>query len=216
MLNDRTALRGALEAAQLIGLVRTKDPLDAVALGNALLRGGFRAIEVSFTTPQAPEVIATLSAQNDALVGAGTVLQPEQALAALVAGAKFLVAPVQPPHLVSMAHEAGRVAIVGGLTPNEIQSALDSGADFAKVFPVQAMGGPSYLKDLLAPFPHWPLLVSGGVDCGNFGAFLEAGARLVVMGSAAFPARLVADRDWGAISTYVSSLLRSPAAVTSR
>ncbi|MBI6546451.1 MAG: 2-dehydro-3-deoxyphosphogluconate aldolase, partial [Cyanobacteria bacterium NC_groundwater_1444_Ag_S-0.65um_54_12] len=164
---------------------------------------GLGAIEVAFTTPGAVVAIAELVSTRRGLVGAGTVLQVEQAKAALAAGASFLVAPVDSGILLEHAHAAGAVAIVGGLTPQEIWNVHALGADFVKVFPVRAMGGPNYLRDLLAPFPDLRLLVSGGVDAANYREYLAAGAQLVALGSTLTPPALVAKQDWQGIIEHV-------------
>ncbi len=200
---DRAANLSALKEAQIIGLIRCKRPDEAIALGRAFLAGGMKAVEVSFTTPNAEDVIEVLASDGTGIIGAGTVLQPHQAMGALAAGAKFLVAPYQPKHLVPYARDAAAVAILGGLTPNEIQSALDLGADFVKIFPVRAVGGPTYLRDILAPMPDVPVLVSGGVDATNYKQYLEAGASLVLLGSSLVPPDLFAAKDWDGIARYI-------------
>ncbi|MBM3274503.1 MAG: bifunctional 4-hydroxy-2-oxoglutarate aldolase/2-dehydro-3-deoxy-phosphogluconate aldolase [Candidatus Sericytochromatia bacterium] len=204
---DRAATLSELKDARVIGLVRTKDRGEGIALGRALMEGGIRAIEVSFTTPQAEEVIEVLAGDGTGLVGAGTVIQPQQAMAALAAGARFLIAPNQPKHLVPYCRDDGAVAILGGLTPHEIMTAIEAGADFVKVFPVRSMGGASYIRDISLPFPDLPLLVSGGVDHTNYLDFLEAGASLVVMGSGFIPAGLLAARNWPGVSRWIHETL---------
>jgi 2-dehydro-3-deoxyphosphogluconate aldolase/(4S)-4-hydroxy-2-oxoglutarate aldolase len=212
---DRAAALRYLTEAKVLGLVRTKDPDEAIALGRALLAGGMKAVEVSFTTPEAERVIETLVAEGTGMIGAGTVLQPQQAMGALAAGARFLIAPHQPKHLVPYARDDGAVAIMGGLTPNEIMTALEAGADFVKIFPVRAVGGPTYIRDVTAPFPDLPVLVSGGVDHTNYQDYLAAGASLAVLGSGFLPGGLQAARDWDGISRFVRATLYPASSVSS-
>ncbi|MBM3268273.1 MAG: bifunctional 4-hydroxy-2-oxoglutarate aldolase/2-dehydro-3-deoxy-phosphogluconate aldolase [Candidatus Sericytochromatia bacterium] len=213
---DRAATLRFLAEAKVLGLVRTGDPDEAIALGRALLAGGIKAVEVSFTTPEAERVIETLVADGVGMIGAGTVLQPQQAMGALAAGARFLIAPSQPKHLVPYARDDGAVAIMGGLTPNEIVAAMEAGADFVKIFPVRAVGGAAYVRDLRGPFPDLPVLVSGGVDHTNYQDFLAAGAALVVMGSGFLPAALLQARDWTGIARYVRETLYEASSVSNR
>lgn len=213
---DRAANLSLLKEARVIGLIRCKRADEAVALGRAYFKAGMTAVEVSFTTPDAEAVIEMLAGDDCGIVGAGTVLQPQQAMGALAAGARFLVAPAQPKHLVPYARDAGAVSILGGLTPNEIVSAMELGADFVKIFPVRAVGGPTYIRDIMAPLPDLPVLVSGGVDAGNYRQYLEAGASLALLGSALVPQELMDAKDWDGIAAHVRQAVYSPSPVTRR
>ncbi len=193
--------------ARRVGLVRTRSAETALALGRALLDAGLEAIEVSFVTPDAAHVIAALVAEGRGIVGAGTVIDAERARAASSAGAAFLVSPGQPAGMVERAHEAGATAILGGLTPTEILSALAMGADVVKVFPIRAVGGPSYLRDVLAPMPDTRFLVSGGVTLANHREYLAAGASLCTLGSGLVPENLLIAGDWPAVTAHVRAAL---------
>ncbi|MBU6429537.1 MAG: bifunctional 4-hydroxy-2-oxoglutarate aldolase/2-dehydro-3-deoxy-phosphogluconate aldolase, partial [Cyanobacteria bacterium REEB65] len=205
--SDQSSPADRLRETRCIGLIRTQSALSAIDLGKAMLAGGLRALEVSFTTPDAHEAIAALAADGRGLIGAGTVLEPAQAEAALRAGASFLISPGQPEHVVHAAHAAGSIAILGGLTPVEILAARHLGADFVKVFPIRAVGGPDYVRDVLAPLPDIPILVSGGVDAGNFRRYLAAGAQLCVLGSQLVPTKLLEAKAWSAISDHIRAAL---------
>lgn len=202
-----TPLLARLVDAQCLGLVRMRDPEQALGLGRALLEAGLKAIEVSFVTPDAPRVIAELAALGQGIVGAGTVLEQSQATAALEAGARFLISPGQIPEIPLLAHEAGAIAILGGLTPVEIVAARKLGADFVKIFPVRAMGGAAYIRDIRAPLPDVPVLVSGGVDPRNYRDYLAAGAQLCTLGSGLVPEELLAAGDWSAVAAHVRAAL---------
>ncbi len=193
--------------ARRVGLVRTRSAETALALGRALLDAGLDAIEVSFVTPDAARAIAALAAEGRGIIGAGTVVDVERARAAVNAGAAFLVSPGQPAGVVELAHEAGASAILGGLTPTEILAALALGADFVKVFPIRAMGGPSYLRDVLAPLPGTRFLVSGGVTLANHREYLAAGAALCTLGSGLVPENLLVSGDWPAVTAHVRAAL---------
>lgn len=138
------------------------------------------------TVPGGVEVIARLVAQlgQSALVGAGTVLDTEEAKRCLAAGARFLVSPGYVPGLVKTAHEGGAAAMVGALTPSEVINCWRDGADFVKIFPCSALGGASYLSALRAPLPMVKLLPTGGVTLETLPDYLAAGAAALGVGAA--------------------------------
>lgn len=187
----------APDALRLVAVIRADRPEGALLAARAMAQAGVRGIEITFTVPDAATIIRAAVAElpPEAVVGAGTVLTREQADAALAAGARFLVSPVGDPWLVAMGHEAGVAVAIGGLTPTEIVAAHRAGADYVKLFPGDALGGPRYITNLRGPLPDIPLMVTGGVTRENAAAYLAAGAQSVGLGSDLVPKQLVAADD---------------------
>jgi 2-dehydro-3-deoxyphosphogluconate aldolase / (4S)-4-hydroxy-2-oxoglutarate aldolase len=159
--------------------------------------------------PEAAEAIRTLAAEWPGAVGAGTVLTASQGEQALGSGAAFLVSPVCLPELAPMCREAGALAVLGGLTPNEIVAAVKAQADLIKVFPISAMGGPAYVKSVLEPLPSVQLMVSGGVGRDEIGTYLRLGVRSVALGGALMPKPLVRAGDWVGLEAHARAFTAS-------
>lgn len=175
-------------------ILRTDDQKRASEAMEAALRGGFKVVEFTLTTPGALELIADFSRRPGMLVGAGTVLTTRQARAALDAGARFLVSPVTDDDVIAAAVEAGALAMPGTHTPTEMLRAHRAGAQLCKLFPAAA-GGPAYVKSILAPLPFLRIVPTNGVDAGNAAAYLEAGCFAVGMVASVFdPADMAAGR----------------------
>ncbi len=181
----------------VIAVVRMDSGANLVGAARALARGGVAAVEVTMTTPGALDVIAEAGAAlgDDALIGAGTVLRPDQARQAVEAGAAFLVAPTIDAEVIGIAHGAGSAMIAGALTPNEIDRAMQLGADLIKLFPGR-VATPGYFKDILGPFPRARLLPTGNVDLETTPSYIAAGAVAVGVGKALVDAAAVASGDW--------------------
>jgi 2-dehydro-3-deoxyphosphogluconate aldolase / (4S)-4-hydroxy-2-oxoglutarate aldolase len=190
--------RQRLQDEQLVAVVRADSPGAAVGAGNALADGGVRALEITFTTPEADVAIAELNRREDVFVGAGTVLDAEQASRAIEAGAKFLVSPGLVPEVLEAGVGAGILAVPGALTPTEVLAARRH-AEVIKLFP-SSLGGPAYLKALLAPFPDLRLIPTGGIDAGNLGQWLDAGAFALGAGGDLCPPKLIAAGDFEALA----------------
>jgi 2-dehydro-3-deoxyphosphogluconate aldolase/(4S)-4-hydroxy-2-oxoglutarate aldolase len=168
----------------------------------ALLKGGLRAIEITLTTPGAVDLIRQLAerySRDEILLGAGTVLEADEAEAAIDAGAEFLVSPSIEIDVIKQCQEDKIVCIPGAYTPTEIRTAMKAGADVVKIFPA-SIGGPAYLRDLAGPLPGVPLLPSGSVSFETVGAFFSAGAFAVAVGSTLVDKQLVRDRNFDAIA----------------
>jgi 2-dehydro-3-deoxyphosphogluconate aldolase / (4S)-4-hydroxy-2-oxoglutarate aldolase len=186
---DRPAERTveALARAVLVPVMRDDDPAAAVARGLGFVAGGLTALEITFTVPDAATAIRSLVAEladQTVLVGAGTVLTEQQAAAALDAGARFLVSPVNPPFLLPLAREAGVLAVPGAATPHEVWQAVAGGALMVKLFPIARLGGPAFVRDLLAPMPDLRLVATGGVGPRDVVPLLAAGCVAVALGAA--------------------------------
>jgi 2-dehydro-3-deoxyphosphogluconate aldolase/(4S)-4-hydroxy-2-oxoglutarate aldolase len=181
-------------------------------VARALVRGGITLIEVTMTIPNAVDVLTALAAEvpDGVLLGAGSVVQAEPARAVVAAGARFVVSPVLAAAIAPVAAAGGAACVLGALTPSEMVQATAAGADFVKVFPADAAGGPAYFRAVLAPLPALRLLPSGGVKLENFVAYLEAGAVALALGSDLAPAGMVKAGDWDGIAAraanYVAAL----------
>ena len=187
-----------LQAEQLLAVVRAPDAGAAVRTAHALAAGGLRAIEITFTTPDAASAIAALAGDDDLFVGAGTVLTAEQAEAAIQAGAEFLVSPSLALPVLERGAAASVLTIPGAVTPTELVTASEH-AEVVKLFPA-SLGGPSYMRAVLAPLPHLKLVPTGGVSVDNLGEWLAAGAFALGAGSDLCPGELIAAGDFGAIT----------------
>lgn len=177
-------------------------PADKVCpVAEALLAGGVRCIEVTFNTPGAADMIRALkrSCGDKMLVGAGTVLDTETCKTAIDAGADFILSPTLNTAVITMCNRYGKVAVPGVMTPTEILTAMEAGADIVKVFPAGTLGI-SYIKDVLGPLNHACIMAVGGVDADNAAAFFKAGAKCVGVGSALVSKALIDAGDYAAIT----------------
>jgi 2-dehydro-3-deoxyphosphogluconate aldolase/(4S)-4-hydroxy-2-oxoglutarate aldolase len=155
-----------------------------MAAAEAVAAGGISIVEVTMTVPGALDAITQLvkNLGRDVLVGAGTVLDAQTARQCFDAGAQFLVCPGLDLGTIKAANDADKVIMAGALTPTEIIAAWKGGADFIKIFPASAVGGPSYLKALRGPLPQIPLVPTGGVNLNTAAEFIRAGAAALGIG----------------------------------
>ncbi len=185
-----------LQALKEIGLVPVlrADSVDkALALAEAIEAGGVNVLEVTMTVPGAIEVMKRLAKERpDILIGAGTVLDPETARMCILEGAQFVVSPALNLGTIEMCHRYSIAVLPGALTPTEIVTAWQAGADVVKVFPCSALGGAKYLTALKGPLPHIDLIPTGGVSLATAREFLEAGAFALGVGSDLVDAKAMA------------------------
>lgn len=169
----------------VIPVVRASSAEEAMAAIDAITSGGVNVLEITMTVPGAVRVMEAVTARYGAevLVGAGTVLDPETARACLLAGAQFIVSPALNVATIELCRRYGVAIMPGALTPTEVVTAWQAGADFVKVFPAGAMGGASYLKALKAPLPQVELVPTGGVSLKTAADFIKAGASAIGIGS---------------------------------
>ena len=169
----------------VIPVVRASSADEAIQVVEAIKAGGVSLLEITMTVPGAVQVIERLTKRfgNEAIVGAGTVLDPETARSCIDAGAKFIVSPALNLETIARCRELDVTVMPGALTPTEIVSAWNAGADFVKVFPCGAMGGASYIKSLKAPLPQIELVPTGGVTLATAASFIEAGAAAIGVGA---------------------------------
>lgn len=167
----------------VLPVIRAESKDQAKAVVAAIAAGGISTIEITMTVPGAVDLIAELAKDENLLIGAGTVLDPETARACISAGANFIISPALNFDTIQYCNDVETVVMPGALTPTEVVNAWEAGADLVKVFPCSAMGGASYLKSLKAPLPQIKLIPTGGVSLDNAADFIKAGAEAVGVGA---------------------------------
>jgi 2-dehydro-3-deoxyphosphogluconate aldolase/(4S)-4-hydroxy-2-oxoglutarate aldolase len=169
----------------LIPVVRATSADEAMRAIDAIREGGISVLEITMTVPGAVKLIEEVANRygSDALVGAGTVLDPETATACISSGARFVVSPALNLDTIACCRQRDIAVMPGALTPTEVVQAWNAGADFVKVFPAGAVGGPSYLKALKAPLPQIELVPTGGVSLKTAADFIRAGASALGVGA---------------------------------
>jgi 2-dehydro-3-deoxyphosphogluconate aldolase / (4S)-4-hydroxy-2-oxoglutarate aldolase len=177
----------------VIAVVRAPRVADPASLAMAFAGHGIRCVEFTFTIADVLSAIRA-AAERGAVVGAGTVLDPDQAHKAIDAGARFVVTPAIRVDVAHVCHDLGVPVVLGAFTPTEVRSAVEAGAAAVKLFPSR-IGGPEYVRDLLGPFPNLALVPSGGVGPENMRAYLEAGAVAVSLGASLAPPDAVESGD---------------------
>jgi 2-dehydro-3-deoxyphosphogluconate aldolase/(4S)-4-hydroxy-2-oxoglutarate aldolase len=162
----------------LVPVLRASSSLEAMTIADAIMAGGVNILEVTMTVPGAIHVIEQLANHHGTklLLGAGTVLDPETARSCILAGAQFIVSPALDLRTIELCRRYTVPIMPGALTPTEIVSAWQAGADVVKVFPCSALGGAKYLKALQGPLPQIQLIPTGGVSLATAEEFLAAGA----------------------------------------
>jgi len=169
----------------VIPVVRATTAEEAMRAIDAIREGGISVIEITMTVPNAFSLIELVTGRfgSDALVGAGTVLDVETAKSCIASGAQFIVSPALNFDTIAYCREQNVTVMPGALTPTEVVQAWNAGADFVKVFPAGAVGGPGYLKALKAPLPQIDLVPTGGVSLENAADFIRAGAAALGVGA---------------------------------
>jgi 2-dehydro-3-deoxyphosphogluconate aldolase/(4S)-4-hydroxy-2-oxoglutarate aldolase len=191
---EKAAVLKSLQETGLVPVLRAESMAKALALAEAVAAGGVNVLEVTMTVPGAVEVIARLVRDRpDILVGAGTVLDAETARTCILAGAQFVVSPALNVKTIAMCHRYSVAVLPGALTPTEIVTAWEAGADVVKVFPAGAMGGAKYLVSLKGPLPQIKMIPTGGVTLATAKEFLEAGAFALGVGSDLVDAKAMAE-----------------------
>ncbi len=198
-MNKETHLRQVLDGG-IVAVVRSHDSGQLVEVCRALADGGVTTVEITMTVPDALEVVrAVRRALGDRLLlGAGTILDPETARAALLAGAEYLVAPTVNLEVIRLCQRYDKLVMPGAFTPTEILAAWEAGADIVKVFPADVLG-PAFFKAVRAPLPQVRLMPTGGVDLTTAASFLEAGACCLGIGSQLVEPKAVAEKNFDRI-----------------
>ena len=205
--DTRTTTLQTLLDARIVSVIRASSTEQALRATQAITAGGISCIEIAMTTPNALKVIEDIAAKSDnVLVGAGTVLDAATARQAILAGVKFLVTPTVELDVIETARRYGVVVIPGAMTPTEILTAWEAGADMVKVFPASVLG-PSYLKAVHGPLPQIPLVPTGGITADNAGKFIHAGAAMVCAGGWLVDKEAVANKRYEVLTERARQLV---------
>lgn len=197
-----------IERSGVVAIVRLDDYTHAPEMARALADGGVEAVEFTYTNPAAGEAVRATKAVlgDDMLIGAGTVLDPETARAAILLGADFIVTPTVQVDTIRLCQRYSVPTVIGAFTPTEILTAWEAGASIVKVFPA-SVGGPRYLKDVRGPLPQVRLMPTGGVSFENAAEFIKAGAVGVAAGSNLVDAETVGNQDWATLTARARQLV---------
>ncbi len=198
-MSKEDQLRHVLDCG-LVAVVRSPDSQQLVEVVRALADGGVTVVEITMTVPGALDVVKQVrQALGDrVLLGAGTILDPETARAAFLAGAEYLVAPTVNLDVIRLCQRYDKLVMPGAFTPTEILAAWEAGADIVKVFPAEVVG-PAFFKAVRGPLPQVRLMPTGGVDLNTAAAFLKAGACCLGVGGQLVEPAAVARRDFDRI-----------------
>lgn len=199
-----------LRALRVLPVIVIDDPADAVPLAAALTAGGLNGAEITFRTAGAAEALRRITAERpDMLVGAGTVITPEQAKAARDAGARFVVAPGFGPRVVDYCQEHGIPVFPGVCTPTEVEAALARGLRTLKFFPAEPMGGIKFLKAIAAPYHMVEWMPTGGIGEQNIGEYLAFPRVVACGGSWMAPTEWIASKQFERVRTTTEAAVRA-------
>ena len=208
-VNKTMVLQRAL-ATGIIPVIRATTAEDALFAAEAVLAGGIDTVEITMTVPGATAVVSRIAeTMPQILVGAGTVLNAEAAQRCLDAGAQFLVSPGINLETLEFAQRKSVLMIAGALTPTEVMSAWEFGADLVKIFPCSQVGGASYIRALKGPFPQIPLVPTGGVNLETCAAFIEAGASALGVGGELILKEAIRQKNADLISGLARQMLHA-------
>ena len=182
---QQNAILSSIIDIGIVPVIRTHSADGAIKAIEAIYRGGIRSAEITMTVPGAVKALEKIADKfgDQIVLGAGTVLDPETARICMLAGAQFFVTPSLNIATIEMAKRYSKVIMPGALTPTEVVTAWQAGADAVKIFPASAVGGPKYIKSLKAPLPHIEMIPTGGVNLETTPEFLRAGACAVAVGA---------------------------------
>lgn len=193
----------------IVPVVRTTSAEAAIQSIEAIYRGGVRAAEITMTVPGAIKALEKVADQfgDKIMLGAGTVLDPETARICMLAGAQFFVTPSLRLTTIEMAKRYSKVICCGALTPTEVVTAWEAGADVVKIFPANSVGGPKYIKALKGPLPHIEMIPTGGVNLETAGEFLKSGACAVAVGGELVDGKLISEGRYDTIEERARQFL---------
>lgn len=207
---DKKVTLEKLQQLGVMAVIRGPTPELTLKMVEALIAGGVKGIEITYSTPNAAEVVRQLDKQfsNQIVLGMGTLTEATQVDEAIGAGARFLVSPICDPLLGKTMIASGVPVMIGALTPTEVFQAYKLGSDVVKIFP-GSLGGPSYMKALKAPFPNIPMMPTGGVSATNVGEWLAAGAFAVGAGSELCPPKLAKEGRFDEIAMRAREFIKA-------
>jgi 2-dehydro-3-deoxyphosphogluconate aldolase/(4S)-4-hydroxy-2-oxoglutarate aldolase len=205
---DKGPILQKIEQLGVLAVLRGPSPDLTIRMVAALVEGGITGIEITFSTPNAAQVVRSLDQEfgSQILLGMGTLTLPGQVKEAMDAGAKFLVSPHIESTLAETMASCGLPVMMGALTPSEVMQAWTSGSDVVKVFP-GSLGGPAYMKALKGPFPEIPMMPTGGVNENNLEEWFAAGAFAVGAGSNLCPKELAIAGEFGKITAIARNFV---------
>jgi len=218
-MKKQTILSSILDIG-IVPVVRTNSAESAILAIEAIYKGGIRAAEITMTVPGAIRALEKVADKfgDKIVLGAGTVLDPETARACMLAGAEFFVTPALNVKTIEMARRYSKAIMPGALTPTEVLTAWEAGADIVKVFPCGNMGGAKYIKALKGPFPQIEMCPTGGVNLDTAGDFLKAGACAVAVGGELVDAKLIKEGRYDQIEErarqYLAVIAKARAEIT--
>lgn len=199
-----------LDKRKAVAVLAIKDLDTLTKTVDAILEGGISVMEITLRVPNAIKLIEDFAREykKDVVIGVGTVLNPDDAEAAIKAGARFVVSPILKRSIIDMAHEYDVPAIPGCFTPTEILTAYEWGADVVKVFPADVLGMP-FFKGILAPMPFLKIMPTGGVTLTNAGDWLKAGACAVGLGSALVDKKAIKEGNFTKLTENAKAIMAS-------
>jgi 2-dehydro-3-deoxyphosphogluconate aldolase/(4S)-4-hydroxy-2-oxoglutarate aldolase len=197
----------------IVPVVRTTSAESAIRAIEAIYNGGIRAAEITMTVPGAIRALEKVADQfgDKIVLGAGTVLDPETARSCMLAGAEFFVTPSLRLSTIEIVKRYSKVICPGALTPTEVITAWEAGADVVKIFPAGNVGGPKYIKALKGPFPQIEMIPTGGVNLETTGEFLKAGACAVAVGGELVDAKSIKEGRYDVIEQRAKQYLEAVA-----
>jgi len=206
---SKTEMLGKVKELGLLAVIRGPSAELTVKMVEALIAGGVLGIEITYSTPNAEQVVRTLSKMfgSRIVLGMGTLTKPEQTLSAKEAGANYLVSPVCEPVLVKSMVDSGLLTMAGALTPTEVLQAYNLGSDVVKIFP-GSLGGPAYVKALKGPFPYIPMMPTGGVSASNVAEWFATGVVAVGAGSELCPPQLAKEGKFDEITRRAAEFVQ--------
>lgn len=206
---SRSEISARIMELGLVAVIRTPSFELVAPVCEALAAGGIIALEVTMTVPDALRALREVNARfgDKILLGAGTILNVEQANAAIDAGAQYLISPITKLELIAAAHAREKPVMLGAYTPTEAQLAHEAGADFIKIFPADKLG-PGYIKNLRAPLPHLRIVPTGGVDLLTAPEFLKAGCAALGVGSSLLSAEILRTKNWTELTRLAGEFVR--------
>ena len=202
------SVRATLTRAGIIPVIKLSSADRAVPLAQTLARAGLPVAEITFRSAAAPEAIRRIASEApEVLVGAGTVVSPDQVRAAQQAGARFIVTPGFNPRVVEAARAAGLLVVPGVNNPTGVEQGMEAGLSLLKFFPAAASGGPAMLRALAGPYPEMEFVPTGGVSADNLATYLACTNVAAVGGSWIVPSAAVEAGDMQTVETLTRAAL---------
>lgn len=193
---------------RLVAEIRTDTATQALSVVDALAAGGIGVFEIALTIPGVSEILTHYATRSDIIVGVGAALEARQANEALSSGARFVASPICSPEIAQLCLEKGAACVLGALTPTEIITAQRAGAEMVKLFPVEAIGGPAYVRSLLRQLTHISVQVSGGFALEHLVEYFELPVRSIALGALLAPPTLVDRGAWQAITNRAAAFVQ--------